>query len=129
MDQLDPGTKVTVVTGAQTAQLLVTDSTDTGSIKKTIRGIGETDIAGSLEASLQIVTPLVKQWHNYKVIGFTDSDADVGKLNADIIALTDQEGTTNVGLSWLSHQTDAEHKITTQAGITNYGEKDFETDV
>ena len=129
VDQLDPGTKVTVVTGAQTAQLLVTDSTDTGSIKKTIRGIGETDIAGSLEASLQIVTPLVKQWHNYKVIGFTDSDADVGKLNADIIALTDQEGTTNVGLSWLSHQTDAEHKITTQAGITNYGEKDFETDV
>ena len=61
----------------------------------------------------------MKQWHNYKVIGFTDSDADVGKLNADIIALTDQEGTTNVGLSWLSHQTDAEHKITTQAGITN----------
>ena len=129
VDQLDPGTKVTVVTGAQTAQLLVTDSTDTGSIKKTIRGIGETDIAGSLEASLQIVTPLVKQWHNYKVIGFTDSDADVGKLNADIIALTDQEGTTNAGLCWLSHQTDAEHKITTQAGITNYGEKDFETDV
>ena len=29
----------------------------------------------------------------------------------------------------MSHQTDAEHKITTQAGITNYGEKDFKTDV
>lgn len=127
VNDLKAGTKVTLLSSGTVARLLATDSTDYGKVKAAIDSIEPSDIAGNLEAAVNMALPMAKQWEEYHMMGFTDSDVDIKTLDADIVDLS--VSGTNVGMVWLNHQLSEQGAVTVQAGITNYGSENFSSDV
>ena len=127
VNQLKQGTKVTLITGGDLAKILASESTDHGKIIHAIKNIDATDAAGDLQPTVRMILPMIKQWGDYHMMGFTDSDVDLENLEADIVDLS--VSGSNVGISWLHHEMEENGSVTVQAGINNYGSGDFTTDV
>lgn len=127
VSDLKAGTKVTLLASSNVAQMLATDSTDYHKIKAAIDSIEPSDIAGNLEAAVNMVLPMAKQWEEYHMMGFTDSDVDIKTLDADVIDLS--AAGANGGIVWLNHQRAEQGAAIVQAGITNYGSETFHSDV
>ncbi|MCH5268404.1 MAG: VWA domain-containing protein [Lachnospiraceae bacterium] len=127
MNQLKQGTKVTLITGGGSAKILVSDSTDYDKVIRELKKIEPTDMEGDLQAAVGMILPMAKQWKDYQMMGFTDSDVDIKNLEADIVNLS--VSGVNAGIVWLEHETEENETVTVQAGIVNYGSEDFTTDI
>lgn len=119
VSQLKQGTRVTLLTGGRSGKLLANDVTDLDKIQKLIQEQQPTDAEGNLQSALRMLHPIVKQWDEYQMIGFTDESVDLGEIAGEIIDLSTEYD--NCSVSWVSHAENEEGSVTVQAKIENHG--------
>lgn len=116
ISRLKQGTKVTLVTADRGGKILANDVTDRTGLNKIIDALQPTDAEGNLQAAINMASSLVKNWDNYRLVGFTDEDVDLGKLDGDIVDLSSRYG--NCSLDWVNHL-ETEQGIEVQVKIAN----------
>lgn len=125
------GSMVTVASANQTAQLLLSGSGDRGSIKTAIQDIESTDTAGNMETTVTLLQSVTSQLDDYEVVLFTDSDVNLGSLQAavvDMSPVTDAAG-QNVSVDYVSHAIAADMTADVLARLTNHGSGTAEGEV
>lgn len=127
ISQLKQGTGISVVVSGKSAEILSVDSTDRQKVESLIEGIEPTDEDGDLQEGIRLAESIVRQWKDYQMIGFTDSDVDLKELNGEIVDL----GSTgeNAALSWLNHTSREDGTVQIMAKLVNYGTKTIREDV
>ncbi len=121
------GARYTVMSVSNTADLLISGSSDKGRITDAIDNIEATDIAGSLENAVSMAQSLAAAWKNYKVIAFTDSSANMQNINCEVVDLSVQG--ENGAVQSLSHTVSEDGTVKVMARIDNYGKNRLATDV
>lgn len=120
------GARYTVLSASNTADLLISGSSDKGRVKDAIDNIEATDIAGSLENATSMAQSLVAAWKNYKVIAFTDSSANMQNINCEVVDLSVHG--ENGSIQSLSHTVSEDGTVKVMARVDNYGERKLDTD-
>lgn len=121
------GSRYTVLSASNTADILISGSSDKERVKDAIDNIKTADIAGSLENATSMVQSLVSAWNNYKVIAFTDSSANMQNINCEVVDLSVQG--ENGAIQSLSHTVSEDGTVKVMARVDNYGKSQFSTDV
>lgn len=117
--QLKQGTRVTLLTGGRSGKMLANDVTDLDKIQKLIQEQQPTDAEGNLQAAVQMLLPIVKQWDEYQMIGFTDESVELGSLSGEIVDLSTDYA--NCSIDWVGHTENEQGTVTVQAKIENHG--------
>lgn len=126
ISQLKQGTKVTLVSADRGAKILANDVTDGSRLKKLIDDLQPTDAEGNLQSAINMIAPVAKNWDNYRMVGFTDENVELGTLKGDIIDLSSDYG--NCSLDWVNH-TETEQGIEIQAKIANQTSADVSHEI
>ena len=121
------GARYTVMSASNTADLLISGSSDKGRVKDAIDNIEATDIPGSLENAISMAQSLSDAWKHYKVIAFTDSSANVQNINCEVVDLSVQG--ENGAIQSLSHTVSEDGTVKVMARVDNYGISRLNTDV
>ncbi|MCI8748825.1 MAG: VWA domain-containing protein [Lachnospiraceae bacterium] len=121
------GARYTVMSASNTADLLISGSSDKGRVKDAIDNIEATDIPGSLENAISMAQSLSDAWKHYKVIAFTDSSANVQNINCEVVDLSVQG--ENGAIQSLSHTVSEDGTVKVMARVDNYGINRLNTDV
>lgn len=121
------GARYTIMSASNTADLLISGSSDKGRITDAIDNIEATDIAGSLENATSMAQSLVTAWKDYKVIAFTDSSANMQNINCEVVDLSIQG--ENGAIQSLSHTISEDGTVKVMARVDNYGKSQLSTDV
>lgn len=119
VSQLKQGTRVTLLTGGRSGKMLASDVTDLDKIQKLIQEQQPTDAEGNLQSAVRMLLPIVKQWDEYQMIGFTDESVELGEIAGEIIDLSTEYD--NCSLDWVSHTENEQGNVTVQAKIENHG--------
>lgn len=119
VSQLRQGTRVTLLTGGRSGKLLANDVTDLDKIQTLIQEQQPTDAEGNLQSAVRMLLPIVKQWDEYQMIGFTDESVELGEIAGEIIDLSTEYD--NCSVDWVSHTENEEGSVTVQAKIENHG--------
>ena len=119
VSQLKQGTRVTLLTGGRSAKMLANDVTDLDKIQQLIQEQQPTDAEGNLQSAVRMLLPIVKQWDEYQMIGFTDESVELGEIAGEIIDLSTEYD--NCSVDWVSHTENEEGSVTVQAKIENHG--------
>ncbi len=119
VSQLKQGTRVTLLTGGRSGKLLANDVTDLDKIQTLIQEQQPTDGEGNLQSAVQMLHPIVKQWDEYQMIGFTDESVELGEIAGEIIDLSTEYD--NCSVDWVGHTENEEGSVTVQAKIENHG--------
>lgn len=127
ISRLKQGTGISVVASGKSAEILVVDSTDRQRVESLIEGIEPTDEEGNLQEGVRLAESVVRQWKDYQMIGFTDSDVDLKELNGEIVDLG--SAGENAALSWLNHTGQEDGTVQIMAKVVNYGTKSIREDV
>lgn len=127
VDSLSETSMVTVISCGTEAKIEISNSTDKGEVKRRIRAIEATDLAGDLNASVGLVGSIASEWDTYGAVFYTDTAVDLGQLeNASVVNLY-TEG-VNVSLDYVSHGTD-EQGMVVLAKVTNHSDEGISQDV
>ena len=126
VDSLDDSSNITVVTVGKSAKLEFSGINDKTEIKKKLRNLDTTELAGDLNNSISMVSSIVKQWDNYQVVMFTDTAVSLGEIEATVINLY-SEG-NNASVDYVSYGYE-EGKLVVLAKITNYSKNTLNTDI
>lgn len=119
VSQLKQGTRVTLLTGGRSGRMLANDVTDLDKIQKLIQEQQPTDAEGNLQSAVQMLLPIVKQWDEYQMVGFTDESVELGDIAGEIIDLSTEYD--NCSVDWVSHTENEEGNVIVQAKIENHG--------
>lgn len=119
VSQLKQGTKVTLLTADRSGKMLANDVTDLSKIKKLIQAQEPTDAEGNLQPAIKMLSPIVKQWSDYQMVGFTDENVELGDLTGEIVDLSTNYN--NCAVDWVNHTENEQGGVTVQAKIENHG--------
>ena len=121
------GARYTVISASNTADLLISSSSDKVRITDAIDNIEATDIAGSLENAMSMAQSLAVAQKDYKVIAFTDSSANMQNINCEVVDLSVKG--ENAAIQSLSHTVSEDGIVKVMARVDNYGQNQLNTDV
>lgn len=127
VSQLKKGTRVTLLTGGRSGKILANDVTDLNRIQGLIQEQKPTDAEGNLQPAVRMLHPIVKQWDDYQMVGFTDENVELGSLRGEIIDLSTEYGNCSVG--WVGHTEDEQGTVAVQAKIENHGKAEVSHEV
>lgn len=119
--------EVTVISGNETAQILLTNSRDKNKIKKVIHQIHPTDISGDLTEAMKLASSMTAQWEHYELLLYSDRMLDMGGLTGSQIYYGG-EG-KNAAVDYVSHSIEEDGLLGILARITNYGSEEISSDV
>lgn len=120
VSQLKQGTRVTLLTSGRSGKILANDVTDLAKIRTLIQEQQPTDAEGNLQPAIRMLLPIVKQWDQYQMVGFTDESVELGELSGEIIDLSTNYD--NCSMDWVGHTEDEQGTVTVQAKIENHGQ-------
>lgn len=126
VDSLTEGSSIYVISGNQQAVLELSNSQDKIEVKKCIRGIEQTALAGDLSASLGLVQSCVSQTEESQVVFFTDTVFDKGDLDAQVESF--YSDVQNCSLDSVSYSV-KEDKLLVLVQATNYGSEELTREV
>lgn len=118
---------VTLLSCNQNAKVILSGCSDTNKIKEAIYNISPTDVSGDLEPAVSMVESMAEQWDGYEALFFTDSSLNMGKVNGNVVDVSN-EG-VNAGVDYVSYDRGEDGSISVVAKVTNYGTKRVSSDV
>lgn len=120
VESLPVNTSINVISGNKQAVLILSNSTDRMEIKNRINGIEQSNYPGDLSVTLGLVQSCISQAEDCDVVFYTDSQFDIGDLNASVASFYSDYD--NYSLSMLSYAQDGDD-FTVLASVTNYSSK------
>lgn len=127
IEDLPQNVSITVISCGRTAQMELTNSRDRSEVKKAIKNIPSTDLAGNLTPSVSLVASMAAAWESYEAVMFSDSGADLMAVNGYIVDVSSTG--TNMALDYVSHRMNKDGKAKVLAKVTNFGQTEVTTDV
>lgn len=131
VDSLSETSQVTILTSAQETGIVKSNATDKSELKKALRAIPLTDLAGDTGPAVSVVLSMAQQWEEYDSILFTDAPVQLGNLEAKVVNLyTDYK---NLSMDYASYGIEFDENdngsLTVLGKITNGTGEDVTTDV
>ena len=131
VDSLSETSQVTILTSAEETGIVKTNGTDKGELKRVLRNIPVTDLAGDTAPAVSVAQSMVNQWEQYDAVFFTDRPVQLGNLEARVINLyTDYK---NLSMDYVSYgyeySEDGMPSLTVLGKITNGTGEAVTTDI
>ncbi|MCD8148059.1 MAG: BatA and WFA domain-containing protein [Clostridiales bacterium] len=126
VDSLADRSTLYVISGNQSATLVLSNSQDKMEAKSRIRDIEQTELGGDLSSSLSLVQSCISQSEEYQVVFFTDTAFDSGDL--DCVVESFYNDATNCSVDSLNCS-EKDGQLLVLAQVTNHGEADVTGDL
>ena len=126
VDGLGSQVTIHVIVGNQQAALAVTGSSDHSEIKKRIRAIEQTNLAGDMSVTLGLVQSCARQAEESDIVFFTDTAFELNGLEASVESFYSEA--EDLSLDSLS-ATEKDNQLLLLALVSNYGTSTVTEDV
>ena len=125
INRYKPDTTFTVVAAGRQTSVVLSASSDKSRIKREIKSIPATDVAGNTEETTTMLRSLTSQLQDYEIVWFTDSDINLDTLQASVVDMSGvtEEAMQNVSLDYVSHTVRVDGGADILAKVTNHGNR------
>ena len=127
VDKLPGDTSISIITSDKEAVLVLTDSVDKSLAKRRLNAIEATNYMGDCSFGMEMAESMIAQWETAEVVYFTDTYVSCKTTGGYIIDVYSEMD--NAVVEYVGHGTNNEGLLTVLAKVSNFGSKEFKTDI
>ncbi len=126
INSLSSGTKITLISAARNVKVEASGSSDKKEVLNKLNAIAPTNSAGNIGDAYSLVKAICQQYQSYKVVYYTDGEAELDGLNGEVVKLG--PGRPNVSLDYMA-QSKEDNGLKVMLRVTNHGGENNDAEI